>query len=161
MLKLKKKRSILSPNLINLSSAKALKSNSRGQTLIEVLIALAILGIVVVAFMTALTTSSRAIIVADEHTTAESLARSELEYVKSQDYHSAPWFYTVTTAGSTGPVWLDTGHHLPAEYANYSLNVSASCLPSHTSDDGIQQITVKVYHQGKLVLTTSTYKVSR
>ena len=144
---------------------RVLKGNSRGQTLIEVLIALAILGIVVVAFMTALTTSSRAIIVADEHTTAESLARSELEYVKSwNNYHLAPWsplFYTVTTAGSTGPVWLDTGHHLPAEYANYSLNVSASCLPSHTSDDGIQQITVKVYHQGKLVLTTSTYKVSR
>ena len=45
MLKLKKKRSILSPNLINLSSAKALKGNSKGQTLIEVLIALALLSV--------------------------------------------------------------------------------------------------------------------
>ena len=50
--------------------AKTFRGNSKGQTLIEVLIALAILGIVVVAFMTALTTASRAIIVADEHTTA-------------------------------------------------------------------------------------------
>ena len=137
---------------------RVLKGNSKGQTLIEVLIALAILGIVVVAFMTALTTSSRAIIVADEHTTAESLARSELEYVKSwNDYHPAPWSYDLP---SNPPPW-DLSHALPPEYGNYSLHVSASCLPSHDPDDGIQRITVEVYHQGKPVLTTSTYKVKR
>jgi len=54
----------------------------KGQILIEVLVALAILGIVAVAFLTALTTTSLALIVADRKTTAESLTRSEFEYIE-------------------------------------------------------------------------------
>ena len=50
--------------------------SSRGFTLVEVLIALAILGIVAVAFLSALATASTALILADERTTAESLTRA-------------------------------------------------------------------------------------
>ena len=138
---------------------RVLKGNSKGQTLIEVLIALAILGIVVVAFMTALTTASRAIIVADEHTTAESLARSQLEYVKNSAYDAV----------------LDPPHPQYSEdpsiaIPGYSVQIDAIRLDPENDgtgdDDGIQQITVKVYHNNTpnpddLVLTTRTYKVNR
>ena len=150
------------------------QGNSKGQTLIEVLIALAILGIVAVAFMTALTTASRAIIVADEHTTAESLTRSELEYVKNVSYDNLPpdsgWFYQLSTnpAEAVPPPWEPGRKTLASHYTNYSVKVDGVPIDPNThnplpagKDDGIQRITVEVYHQGKLVLTTSTYKVSR
>jgi len=147
--------------------AKTFRGNSKGQTLIEVLIALAILGIVVVAFMTALTTASRAIIVADEHTTAESLARSELEYVKSQNYEvtydkidlSGYPNYSIRSADRDGNI-VDAITGVPWN--------PDSGIPSN-DDKGIQKITVIIYHpydfddpdKTKKVLTLEDYKVDR
>ena len=62
---------------------KAFQGSSRGFTLIEVLIALALMGIIAIAFLSGLSTSSMALIIADEHATAESLARSQMAYVKN------------------------------------------------------------------------------
>jgi prepilin-type N-terminal cleavage/methylation domain-containing protein len=134
-----------------------LVSGQKGTTLIEVLIAIAILGMIAVPFLTALSTSSRALIIADERTTAESLIRSEIEYVRSQDYCNAPWSYNVTSAGSTPssdpPCWPVESHALPDSCKDYSLTVNASLIV-----DGIRKITVTVWRDGEAVLTTSTYK---
>jgi len=134
-----------------------LVSGQKGTTLIEVLIAIALLGMIAVPFLTALSTSSRALIIADERTTAESLIRSEIEYVKSQDYCNAPWSYNVNSTGSTlstgHPDWFVASHALPDNCKDYSLTVNASFI-----DDGIRNITVKVYRGNESVLTTSTYK---
>ena len=160
----------------------ALRGNSRGVTLIEVLIAVAILGLVAVAFLSALATASTAIIIADERTTAESLARSELEYVKSQPFSTPcpthPWSYQASSTTSqspsphepstTAPSWW-AGHTLPSEYDGYSVIVTAQGYDidgDYNYDEGIWKITVKVYHNGTpnpddLVLTTTTYKVHR
>jgi len=67
-----------------------------GTTLIETLVALALLGAIGVAFLSGLATTSRATIIADEQTTAESLARSQIEWAKKVDYvyeccQSAKW----------------------------------------------------------------------
>jgi len=138
-----------------------LVSGQKGTTLIEVLIAIAILGMISVPFLTALSTSSRALIVADERTTAESLVRGEIEYVKSQDYCNATWSYNVTSTGSTlspnSPYWLVASHALPDNCKDYSLTVDAS--PIVGEGDGIQNITVTVKRNtDKLVLTTSSYR---
>lgn len=53
---------------------KAFRSNSKGVGLIEVIIALAILGIVAVAFLGGLSTSLKAVFISDERSTAQSLA---------------------------------------------------------------------------------------
>lgn len=63
--------------------------SEKGFSLIEVMIALALLGIVGVAFLGALGTGSRVIFIADKRATAESLARTEMEYVRNQDYITA------------------------------------------------------------------------
>jgi type II secretory pathway pseudopilin PulG len=134
----------------------------KGQILIEVLVALAILGIIAVAFLTALTTTSLALVVADQKTTAESLTRSELEYIQNSPYQEGGFTYALP---SGHPVW-DGSHTLPSGYNNYSLVVAGVPIDPDThqtqqTDEGIQKVTVKVYQQVKLVLTTSGYKIKQ
>jgi prepilin-type N-terminal cleavage/methylation domain-containing protein len=68
---------------------KAFPGSSRGLTMIEVLVAIAILGIITITFLSALSTASLSVGLADERTVAESLARKQMEYVKNQGYNSA------------------------------------------------------------------------
>lgn len=130
-------------------------TGQKGLTLIEVLIAIALLGMIAVPFLTALSTSSEGIIIADEKTTAESLVRSEMEYVKNSPYNSTGFSYDISTTPDEPPPW-DSLHALDDRYAGYSVNVTGVPIDLH-----IQNITVEVYHGNESVLTTSTYKVER
>ena len=70
---------------------------SPGFTLIEVLIALALFAIIAIVFAGGLATASRAVLIADVRTRAESLARTQMESIKEQDYVEAtasPWQVT-------------------------------------------------------------------
>lgn len=121
---------------------KAFRGHSRGFTLVEVLVALAIFAIIGITFANGLATASRATITADVRTNAESLARTQMEYVKSQNYDSA------------GNYTLEV---LPEyENAGYSAALDAVEL-----DEGLQKITVTVTHQDRDVLTLEGYKASR
>ena len=153
----------------------SLAQSQNGLSLIEVLIAVAILGVVAAVFLSSLATSSKATIIADERTNAESLTRSELEYVKSQPFSEIAWSYVVSTTGystdSNYPSWWDATdpdfHKLHAEYSEYSANVTAEGYDANGdgyNDIGIWQITVQVYHSENpdpddRILTTTTYKV--
>ena len=128
------------------------KKGQRGFTFIEVLIALVVLGIIAAAFLYALTTSSKGAALSDERTSAESLARTEMEYVKNSIYDNAPWQYQLP---GTPPPW-DNTYVLPSGYTGYSANVSASLV--HATDDGLQLITVVVSHGSKTVFTLTGYK---
>jgi type II secretory pathway pseudopilin PulG len=129
--------------------------NEKGYTLIGTIIALALLGVIAVAFLGALVTASNALIITDKHATAESLARSQMEYVKSQGYdaYNNPPQYALIT-------------NIPADY---SIVVSAARLDrgqGTTIDTGIQKITVTIYHpaeeiEGNKVITLEDYKVNR
>ncbi|MFC1957490.1 prepilin-type N-terminal cleavage/methylation domain-containing protein [Chloroflexota bacterium] len=127
-----------------------LKGNESGATLLETLVALAILGLVAVAFLGGLSTGAKATIVANERTTAESLAQSQMEYVKSQDYDSR-----------NNPQYTQ----IPDNPTGYDIFINAERLDAkddgHENDDGIQKITVTVSHNGNLVLTVEGYKVER
>jgi prepilin-type N-terminal cleavage/methylation domain-containing protein len=142
----------------------------RGFTLVEVIIALGLLGIISIAFLGALATSSAAIITSDKHATAESLARSEMEFVKSQDYSSAEWSYQLPSGTSpTGhfPDWWDGSRILPDGYEDYTATVEAEWLDpmenGDDNDDGLQMITVTVTFpddtpEGQTVITLEGYK---
>jgi prepilin-type N-terminal cleavage/methylation domain-containing protein len=124
----------------------------RGFGLVEVIIALGLLGVIGIAFLTALATSSTAIIVSDKHATAESLARSEMEFVKSQNYSGEPWSYKLTSESATSPTippeWWDPSRFLPDGYEHYTATVEATLLDpmedGNGNDDGLQKITVTV-----------------
>ena len=133
--------------------------NERGFAIIEVVIALAIIGLIAAAFLIGLATASKALIVADERTTAESLARSQMEYVKNQDYID----------------YSEDPHNVYNEITppvGYSIDSTAEPIDPATGlpygqtggvfflDDDIQQITVIVSH-GDEVLTLDSYKVNR
>jgi prepilin-type N-terminal cleavage/methylation domain-containing protein len=145
--------------------AKALRGSSKGLTLIEVLIALAIFGIIAVTFLVGLATGYHALIIADERTTAESLTRSEQEYIKSTAYSYLEGGFSYQIPGDP-PGW-DPSHSLDSQYSDYSVNVTGVPIDPDTheplggGDQGLQQITVEVYHKAELVLTTVDYKAER
>jgi len=130
-----------------LNAVKKLNDNERGVTLIETLIALAILGMIAAVFLNGLTTTSKAVIIADERTTTESLARSQMEWAKNAVYVNEAAEY------SPAPVPDDQ------DYLNYSVAIAAE--PLHIPDNGIQKIIVTVEHADKEVITLEGYKVDR
>ena len=123
------------------------KEAQSGTAFIETLVALALLGLVALAFLSGLTTTSRAEIISDEQSTAESLARSQMDFVKEADY--AP----EATSYSPAAIPSDT------DYTGYSATVAA--LPLHSPDDGIQKITVTIQRSGNTILVLEGYKVDR
>jgi hypothetical protein len=105
------------------------------------------LGTIAVAFLGGVATSSRDVYTADERATAESLARSQMEWAKSASYS-----YNATSY-STAPIPIHK------DYINYSANITAE--PLHEPDDGIQKITVTITHSGEAVYRLEGYKVDR
>ena len=57
-----------------------------GTTLLETVVALAILGTIAVTFLSGLVTTSQAAFIADERATAESLAQSQMEWAQNASY---------------------------------------------------------------------------
>jgi len=151
-------------------SPKGLRGNSKGVGLIEVIIALAILGIVAVAFLGGLSTSLKAVFISDERSTAQSLAQSQMEYVKNQDYQTA------SSGGEVTYLKIDL-----SEYPHYfikSIDRNGTTVdaitgvpwdpeknppgpPADGEDHGLQKITVTIKHQDKEVFTLEDYKVNR
>ncbi len=115
--------------------------------LIETLVAMALVGSIAVTYLSGLATTFKATMVADEQSTAESLARSQMEWVKTVTYVSGTANYTATAIPSG------------SDYTGYSVNITAAAL--NTPDDGIQKITVAVKHGGKQLISLEGYKVNR
>ena len=118
-----------------------------GVTLIETVVALAILGVIAVAFLNGLTNASKAAFTADEQSTAESLAQSQMEWAKTVTY--------VYSATEYSPAPIPGGK----DYINYSATIAAD--PLHDPDDGIQKIIVTVKHSDKGVIKLEGYKADR
>jgi len=112
--------------------------------MIEALMALALLGLIAAAFLGALGTANKATLIADEQTTAESLARSQFEHVKTLDYVGGATQYPTAQVPSS------------EDYIGYSANITAEPLHDH-----IQKITVIVNHNNEEVVTLEGYKVDR
>ncbi len=121
-----------------------------GATLIESVVALAVLGTVVVTFLSGISTTSKAAFLADGRATAMSLAQSQMEWAENFTYFNAPYDYTSAAPNATGK-----------DYIGYSANITAARLPGHSSDDGIQKITVTIKRSGANIIILEDYKVNR
>ena len=129
------------------SIVKKLTFSESGIAFIETMAALALMGIISVTFLSGLATTSRANFIADEKTTAESLAGSQMERAKEVAY-----VYEATEYATAS---IPDGE----DYAGYSATIDAEAL--HNPDDGIQKITVTIRHYDKEVLQLKGYKVDR
>jgi len=155
----------------------------KGFSLLEVVMAIALIGIIAAAFLGGLATASKSISIADERATAESLARSQMEYVKNQPYSDEQWSYEVTDSSHTvlalgEPSWWDPPVNPPLlsdNYTGYSVEIKAEDFDADEDgsievpgeDEGIREITVTVYHHDNPIATTGEgytlrgYKVDR
>lgn len=124
-------------------------ADEKGFSLLEVLIALALSGILGMAVPGALSTANRTTIISNEHTISESLARSQMDYVQNQTYDKTnnPPVYSVVSN-------LPTGYSITQTVAR--LNPRGD---STANDDGLQKITVTVKHNEKIVFTLVDFKV--
>jgi len=120
--------------------------SEKGMLLIETAAALAILGIVAVAYLGGIGTSLKSTIIAKEQATAQSLVISEIEYVKNYPYQYSASEYPVDPALDIPVAWS-----VPPPVVGLV----------HATDDGIQKVTVKAEYNGKEILSMVAYKVNR
>jgi type II secretory pathway pseudopilin PulG len=156
----------------------SLHRSSRGSTLVEVVIAVVILGLITSSVPPVLILLNDQQFKWNEQTIAESLVRTQIEYIKG-----SPYIYGNATVPN--PVY----EKVPVPSDGYSINVTARPiiiipLPAPTPtpgpnpaptpihqyvnfsqpgavDVGIQEITVQVYHLDKLLISVKNYKVDR
>ncbi len=140
---------------------KSLSRNSSGATLIEVVIAMVILGLITSTVPPVMILITKAEFKRNEQRVAESLTRNQMEYVKSASY---------IAANSTNP---DPAYgEVPVPNESYKIEVivqpiqvdpvtqAHQALPDG-EDEGIQEVKTRIYHVDKLVLETRGYKVDR
>jgi len=114
----------------------------RGLGIVESLAAVAILGAAVVAFIIALSTGSLAVREVDQETIAQSLVRTQLEYIKGYPYDPAATTYPTVEAPE-----------------DYTISVDVSPIPD--TDTDIQKITVTISRDREEILNVADYKVNR
>jgi type II secretory pathway pseudopilin PulG len=122
-----------------------IKNRAQGQMglgLVETLVAVAILGTSVVAFVAALSAGSIAVGDQDEEVVAQGLAQTQLEYTKSYPYDpEATTYPTVATP------------------EGYVISVDVASIPDTDAD--IQKITVTISRESEDLITIEDYKVNR
>jgi len=144
---------------------KTLRGSSRGFTLIEVLVALALFAIIAIAFAGGLGTASRAVLIGDVRTNAESLARTQMEYVKSQDYYPADGgeatYEEIAPIPPGYTIWSE--NRTPGQYVPSVLGIpwDSGNNTAINEDNGLQKITLVVRHEGRDIITLEGYKVDR
>ena len=126
----------------SLVKLKACLQIQMGLGLAESVVAVAVLGIISVSFVVALSAGSLAVAEHEEEVIAQSLVQSQLEYTKSYPYDPQATTYPKVT-----------------EPAGYSISVSVSSVPD--TDTDIQKVTVAVSRDGQNILTVADYKVYR
>jgi prepilin-type N-terminal cleavage/methylation domain-containing protein len=119
------------------SKGNVVVNSQRGVSLIEVVIAIGLLGIVGVALANGLGGSSKALVVSDERTTAESLARTQMESIMIQPF---------STTGNYTKVAMPGGY-------DASISV-APVSDSGVARENIQRVRIVISHGPKLIVTS-------
>jgi len=113
--------------------------NEKGLGLVESVVAVAIAGVTVAAFVTALSTGSIAVAELDQEVVAQGLARTQLEFIKGSAY--------------------DTSYSSVDTPDGYTISIDVDAIPG--TDNDIQKITVTISRDGGEILTVEDYKVNR
>jgi len=129
----------------------------KGFLLIEILVGLALLGIITVVFLNGLSTAAKGVSVSQERVSAESLAKSQIEYIKLQDYVAVADYNPDDPANRYE--LIDTPADLAA--AGYSVEINPpEIVLTEAGGYELQSITVAVKRDGKGKLVVSIYRVS-
>ena len=129
------------------------KNSQKGFLLIEILVGLALMGIIAAGFVNGLSTTFTGVTVSQERVTAESLAKSQIEYIKVQDYIPVAEYDPVTNCYEL----IDIPPDLVA--AGYTVEITS--LERHPISDVIelQSVTVVVKRNGEGKMSIEVYRV--
>lgn len=125
----------------------------KGISLLEVVIAAAILGVIGVGFLAALNTNTKATGTLDERVTAANLVADCLEAISNSTY-SDNGDYDEAVANIT----------IPFQYSadiNVDFSSDGTTFGPYTGSETLQKITVTVSREGEHVLSICTYKAKR
>ena len=118
--------------------------DDKGLTLVESLVTIAITGVVLVAFGVALSTGTLAVSESDQEVTAQSLAQTQMEYIKGYPYDPGATTYPSVNATD-----------------GYSISVAVTPTSDPDADSNIQKVTANISRDGEVLLTVEDYKVNR
>lgn len=116
--------------------------SQKGFMLVDTLVGLGIMGVFVVTLLGALSAGLLGVMAAQDAGVAESITRSQLEYIKGQPYQAGGGYASIAVP------------------TNYSVAVGTATVPG-TDINSIQEVTVTVYRGSKVVRETRNFKVSR
>lgn len=122
-----------------------------GTSLVEVLVAVAIIGLSLTVLIAALSTGAFAVRTSSRLTTAINLASLQLESIKAAGYITGTASYPAIPAGS----------YTIGQEVGYWDGSSSSFTSIPGADGGMQWITVTVSYDGEVLVTVSNYKVNR
>lgn len=149
---------------LNSCVGKAFGGHSLGFTLVEVLITVALIGAIAVAFFSFMSAATSALIHADERTIAENMARSQLEYAKNQGYNS-------TLVGGQATYLKIPSASIPVGYTIWSVNSGNQTVnggandrlvgipwdstnnKAASTDTDLQKIALVIKHDDKVIYT--------
>ena len=124
----------------------------RGVGLIEVLIGVALLGIIGVALLNGLSTSSKGVMISQESVAAESLVKSQIEYIKAQDYIPLAEYGSENCYEK-----IDIPADLVSQY-DIKINSPKYIIEPDLGPFELQSITVVIKRNGEGVFTMSIYR---
>lgn len=143
--------------LMAIKKFKILGGNEGGVTLIETLVALALLGIIGVGLLGGLSTAFKSVMVSHDRVVAEGLANSQLESVKTQNYIAVADYNPNDPAKRYQKINLGD-----LETQGYEITITPPVLVTVPGADAgieLQRVTIVISHDGEELLTISDYKV--
>ena len=133
--------------------------SQKGFALIETLVALALMGITAVGLLSGLSTTFRAGTISQERVVAESLAKSQWEYIRAQDY--------ILTADYDPDdpekryELIDIPDELVIKDYTIEIGTPATIIGPDDGEFELQSITIVINCDSKQLLTISDYRVGR
>ena len=144
---------------VKLCWSQGLVGSEKGFTFIETLILLALMGVFAVGLLSAMSMAFTTVLVGQERVTAESLAKSQLESIKTQSYVSASDYDPADPANCYEVI--DIGDTLVDRGYEVEIDPPETVVSPEQGKFELQSITVAVERDGEAMITISEYKVGR
>ena len=119
-----------------------LNRGEKGVTLVESIVAIAILGGGVLTLVLTMSGGALAVRENDQQAITQGLARTQLEYVKNYAYAPGAATYPAVSVPD-----------------GYGISVGVTAVPGGSAD--IQKITANITRDGAVIMTAEDYKVNR
>ena len=140
---------------------KIILKKESGFTLIEVIVAMGIMAAVIIIFLIAIATTGKALLIAQERTTAESIGRSQMEYIKEQGYSTGNYSEINLTDYASYSIWSVSGWDgggnavLGEDIVGIEWDMDNNTAAS--GETGLQRVILVIKHIDKEILTLEGY----